>query len=136
MYRVDFYKPDEHYSMLCEWWAKQGWDHPPSVDMLPSFGFMVYNTAIDQYVYAGFIIYTSTPIVWLEWLVSNPFVDPIHKRRALKEGLLFAFDIIRTRKPNNRVVFTTTLNSGLVNSLKKCNFLVGDTDMTQLIYEL
>lgn len=135
MFKVELFRAALHYDILCEWWEKQGFPVPP-LDILPKLGFMVYNNEINEYVYGGFIIFTNTPIAWAEWLVSNPFVQPTHKRRALKEGLLFIFSEIRFRRSSVRYVFTTTLNGGLVNSLKKCDFKVGDTNMTQLIYEL
>lgn len=135
MYEVVLFNVIEHYDLLCSWWTSQNFPIP-SLDILPKLGFMVYNKEIEQYVYGGFIIFTNTPIVWLEWLVSNPNVHPMYKRRALKEGLLFIFDEVRRRRDSVRYIFTTTLNGGLVNSLKMCDFKVGDTGMTQLIYEL
>jgi hypothetical protein len=124
----------DDYPMLCEWWAKWGWPQPPSVDMLPSTGVLVYDEVSGTPLYAGFLYTTGTTMGWFEYVVNNRDADISMKRGALQ----YLSDTISVIAKDRGVVnlFTSTNNPAYCVSLKKCNFQVGDENMVQLIRKL
>ena len=122
------------YTMLQRWWDDWGWETSPTLSMLPQTGVLVYDKEIGTPLYAGFLYYTGTTIAWMEFVVSNK--DAAIKQR--KGALNYLVEVFSVMAKNNGVemIFTSTVLPAFVNSLKKCDFVVGDVNNTQLIKKL
>ena len=122
--------------MLHDWWTKQNFP-PPPMYALPPNGVLVYSNIVKDYVYAGFLYLTDVKsIAWMEFVVSNPYLNkvPSAKRGGLEELVDEMSHLAKkATKGKCSVIFTTTNNPSFVNSLKKSNFEVGDTDTYQLL---
>ena len=121
----------ENYPILVEWWEKHNMS-PVAMDMLPPLGMIIKKNKTP--VYAIFIYLTGTGFAWLGWEVSNPDALPEQKRGALEYGINQY--IPGLKKMGVKVIITTTYHKGLVNSLKKINFIVAETNVVQLIKKI
>lgn len=133
MFEIELFDKDLHHDMLCEWWHKQKWPTVP-VDILPPVGVVVKKD--NEYLY-GIFLYNAvlTPLAWLEYIVSNPDVEPNKKRNALNFGIEKIIEIGKQFYGDDeiKVIFTSSNNRGLVNSLVKSDFVIGDENMYQLV---
>ena len=130
MFEFEPYERDIHYQMLLDWWQRHG---TPGVapEYLPQ-GVVVKKG--DDYLYGLFLYFTGTKLAWISWIVSNPDVPPTKKRGALQYGI----DVLSYYAKMNGVtdLFTMTNNEGLINSLKKSNFIVGDTNSVNMFKKI
>lgn len=119
---------DDYEGLLTDWW--DAWKFPrPTLDMLPKDGIIISKDGVD--LYAGFIYYTGTSVAWVEYIVANKEAP----RELRSGGLDRLIDIISTivkTKGVNKLI-TSTVSESFVNSLVKCGFGVGDTNLTQLL---
>ena len=123
----------EDYPMLCIWWEQWGWPTPPTLDMLPE-GYLAYDKEDGTPLYAGFLYKTGTSLGWVEYVVSNKDCPVAQKRGALP----YLLDIISVIAKSAGIthLFSSTNNPSYKQSLIGCEFMIGDTNMTQLIREL
>lgn len=122
---------DDDYGLLCNWW--DSWNFPcPPKECLPKNGLLVYDN--EGPLYAGFMFFTDSNIVWMEWVVSNKEASLKRKRGAL-DFLVSLFGKI-AKVANAKHIFTSTVRPEFVNSLRRCGFEVGDSGMYQLIKNL
>lgn len=122
------------WGILEKWWSDWGWPQPPTLDMLPSDAFLVYNTETEMPVYAGFLYSTGTSIGWVEYIVSSRTAT-IESKRG---GLEYLMNVISTiaKYKGMTCLFTSTVKQSLSNSLQKSGFEEGDTGAIQLIKTL
>lgn len=122
---------DDDYKLLCSWW--KAWSFPcPPRECLPKNGLIVCDE--EGPLYAGFLFFTDSNIAWMEWIVSNKEASPERKRGAL-DYLVFLFSEM-AKGAGVRYVFTSTVRTEFVNSLRRCGFDVGDKGVYQLIKNL
>lgn len=131
MFKIEIFNAEDHYPILKGWWDAQ-WPVAPNLEILSKLGVIVKDE--NDYLYGMFLYYSGSPIVWLEFIVSNPDVEPSRKRGALNFGIenicsigkeVFSKDI--------KYVFSSSNNPGFINSMKKCGFVKGDENVIQLI---
>ena len=124
----------EDLPILEKWWEDWNWPDCPTIDMLPRNAFLVYNAQTEMPVYAGFLYETGTAIGWVEYVVSSKTASIEDKRG----GLEYLFEVISViaKWKGITALFTSTLNDGFIQSLKKNGFEIGDTGMTQLVKKL
>jgi hypothetical protein len=117
--------------MLKVWWEKWGWEEAPTMYMLPIDGIMVYDMETTTPLYAGFLYSTGTAIGWLEFIISNKEASVDMKRGALK----YLCDTLATiaKYKGMTMLFTSTNNPSLVQSMKKADFVETDKNVTQML---
>jgi hypothetical protein len=115
----------DYREVLIPWW--NDWGFPvPALSMLPRNGLIVSDAEGD--LYGGFIYFTDSDIVWMEYIVSDKHADVRRKRGAL-DFLVSLFG----EMAKDKILFTSTVRPEFMNSLKKCGFQVGDENVYQLI---
>jgi len=72
---------ESDYEILTDWWKAWGW---PIVvkDMLPdngTGGIMIEHEG--ENVVAGFLYWSNSKMVWLDWIISNPKINRDRNRR-------------------------------------------------------
>ena len=84
MIDVRYLNKDDYDNILVGWWKSWRWT-PPAREMLPqdgTGGVMVSVDGVD--VCAGFMYYTNSKTVWIEYIVSNPeFKDRPKRKEAI-----------------------------------------------------
>lgn len=125
---------EDYATIVCLWWKSWGWNTPPSLDMLPQDSVLVIHEETQTPVYAGFLYRTGTSIAWMEFVVSNKDATT-EQRRGGKEYLFETISSL-ARYLGFKVLFTSTNEATLKNSLKGSGFVVGDENMYQLVKKL
>ena len=81
---------ESDYEILTDWWKAWGW--PVIVkDMLPdngTGGIMIENEG--ENVVAGFLYWSNSKMVWLDWIISNPKTNRDIRQEAIKKLILTA----------------------------------------------
>jgi len=77
----------EDYKILVEWWKEWKWPILPK-EALPSNGtggIMVYKK--DILVVAGFLYWSNSKMVWLDWIISNPKYKENDRKEVLEKAV-------------------------------------------------
>ena len=86
----------EDYEELCSWWER--WDWPIlSKDMLPgegTSGVMVSKDNIN--IVAGFLYWSNSDLVWLDWIISNPDYKDEDKKQAIELLIQTAEEMVKS----------------------------------------
>ncbi len=118
---------DQDYKTLSQWWEQRGWPVIPQVMLSPS-GFMANE------VCACFLYKTDSPIMWLEWTISDPKSDKSLRDSSLDELLSHCERVAKVL--GFQAIFTSTNHNAFGERLKKHEFTVGDSNMTTYIRRL
>ena len=86
----------EDYEELCSWWER--WDWPIlSKDMLPgegTSGVMVSKDNVN--IVAGFLYWSNSDLVWLDWIISNPDYKDEDKKQAIELLIKTAEEMVKS----------------------------------------
>ena len=86
----------EDYKELCSWWER--WDWPIlSKDMLPgegTSGVMVSKDNVN--IVAGFLYWSNSDLVWLDWIISNPDYKDEDKKQAIELLIKTAEEMVKS----------------------------------------
>ena len=86
----------EDYEELCSWWER--WDWPIlSKDMLPgegTSGVMVSKDNVN--IVAGFLYWSNSDLVWLDWIISNPDYKDEDKKQAIELLIQTAEEMVKS----------------------------------------
>ena len=119
------------YEVLKGWWDE--WKFPaPPLEYLPPVGLIVESE--EGPLAAGFLYKTDTPIMWIEWLVSNPKADKMVRGPAVDlciDTLCFSASTLGAG-----IVFTSVGSHPLEHRLLKNGFTLGDKNVTQMFRRL
>lgn len=118
------------YSDVCAWWDKHGW---PIIqrECLPVTGFMA--EAGETKLCATWIYYTGTQISWMEWLVVNPNASTRLRANAVG-GIIDKVKQVAIAA-GGPIIFSSMKSNGLIRLMKKKGFMVGDSGMTNLVFQ-
>src|SRR5690606_25521471 len=97
------------YPTLISWWKDWEWQ-PISQPFLPPLGYIVQ----DEYgtpLVAGFLYHTSSKFMVMEWIISNPSIDKMIRRAALKKLLEEAQ--VKAKDEGFGALITFTNNKGM-----------------------
>lgn len=111
---------EEDYPVLCDWWSVNRFPPPPQ-DCLPhngAGGIMVSKEGID--ICAGFIYFTNSKLVWLEYIVAS-FQYREKDRASALQFLINELSGIAERK-GFKAVFSSIKNKSLIKHYEACNF--------------
>lgn len=121
---------DDDYDKLVGWWR---WSRfpVPAREILPEMGtggLMVTCDGID--VCAGFIYFTNSKLVWIEFLVGNYEYRESNRQEAivyLIESLCYL-----AKSKGYLGAFTSLKHSSLINHYEKAGFVKGSSNTTEM----
>ena len=108
---------DTDYNVLVDWWKWWRWPSIPK-NFLPdngTGGIMIQKENIP--VVAGFIYYTNSDAVFVEWIISNPKYKDNDRKKAI-EMLLNTIEAI-CKEQGKKYMFSIGRNQSLINTHKK-----------------
>ena len=86
---------ESDYEILSDWWKAWGWP-VMAKDMLPdngTGGIMVENKG--ENIVAGFLYWSNSKLVWLDWIISNPDADKKIRKQAIEMLILTAEQMVK-----------------------------------------
>ena len=86
---------ESDYEILSDWWKAWGWP-VMAKDMLPdngTGGIMVENKG--ENIVAGFLYWSNSKLVWLDWIISNPNADKKIRKQAIEMLILTAEQMVK-----------------------------------------
>lgn len=105
------------YNVLVDWWKWWRWPSIPQ-NFLPdngTGGIMIQKENIP--IVAGFIYYTNSDAVFVEWIISNPKYKDNDRKEAI-EMLLNTIEAI-CKEQGKKYMFSIGRNQNLINTHKK-----------------
>lgn len=115
------------YSEVATWWKAHGWPEIPPEALSPT-GFVVDG------ICAGWFYKTDSKLSWIEWVVSNPSVEP-EVRGAGLDALMGRL-IEEGRRLGFSSMFSSISNKRLIERYKKHGFIETETGMSNMIRRL
>ena len=125
---------EQDYSMLVDWWKWWRWS-PPSKNLLPNNGtggIIIEKNNIP--VVAGFLYFTNSEMVLLEWIVSNPKYKESDRKDAI-EMLINVSEKV-CRKENKKYMFTIGRSKHLRETHEKLGWSVDTKSSYEIIKNL
>jgi len=124
----------EDYKILVEWWKAWKWPILPK-EALPSNGtggIMVYKK--DILVVAGFLYWSNSKMVWLDWIISNPKYKENDRKEAIKILIKTAEGMVK--KQGGGVMMSISRSKSLLETHKKLGWQIDNNpsyEMTKVI---
>ena len=115
----------EDYATLIKWWESYDHIEVPESHMLPNGGlggFVVEREG--RLLAAGFLYFTNSTAVLLEWIISNPEYKNKDRTKAI-ETLIESAEIF-CKKNNKKYMFSISKNKSLTEIHKKLNWFVDE----------
>ena len=123
------------WDTLVSWWNEwPTWENPPR-DFLPdngTGGFMVEKE--DTPIVAGFIYFTNSKAVLLEWIVSNPKYKEEDRQEAIEFLILTCEEYIKL--DGKKYIFSIGRNESLINIHKRLGYNVDTKTSREIIKKL
>ena len=123
---------DSDWETLCYWWEQwPKWQNRPK-SFLPNNGtggLMVEKD--NQPIVAGFLYFTNSDAVLLEWIVSNPDYRDGDRKKAIE--LLIATAENVCKDSGKKYMFSIGRNKHLIETHKKLGWVVDKTPSHELI---
>ena len=122
---------ESDYEILTDWW--KAWDWPILVkDMLPdngTGGIMVENEG--ENIVAGFLYWSNSKLVWLDWIISNPKVSRDIRQEAIKKLILTAEHM--TKKAGSKYMMSISRSNSLLKTHKQMGWNVDKTPSYEMV---
>ena len=116
---------ENDWDTLVSWWGDwPGWVNPPK-DFLPDNG--TGGLIIEKNntpIVAGFLYFTNSAAVLLEWIISNPKYKEKDRKEAI-ETLIQSAEIF-CKNNNKKYMFSIGRNKSLINIHKKLNWSIDE----------
>ena len=125
---------EQDYSMLVDWWKWWRWS-PPSKNLLPdngTGGIIIEKNNIP--VVAGFLYFTNSEMVLLEWIVSNPKYKESDRKDAIEMLINVSEQVCR--KENKKYMFTIGRSKHLRETHEKLGWSVDTKSSYEIIKNL
>ena len=122
---------ESDYEILTDWWKAWGW--PVIVrDMLPdngTGGIMVENKG--ENVVAGFLYWSNSKMVWLDWIISNPKTNRDIRQEAIKKLILTAESM--TREAGSKFMMSISRSNSLLKIHKELGWTIDPDPSHEMI---
>ena len=122
---------ESDYEILTDWW--KAWDWPILVkDMLPdngTGGIMVENEG--ENIVAGFLYWSNSKLVWLDWIISNPKVSRDIRQEAIKKLILTAEHM--TKEAGSKYMMSISRSNSLLKTHEQMGWNVDKTPSHEMI---
>jgi hypothetical protein len=122
---------ESDYETLTDWW--KAWDWPILVkDMLPdngTGGIMVENEG--ENIVAGFLYWSNSKLVWLDWIISNPKVNRDIRQEAIKKLILTAEHM--TKEAGSKYMMSISRSNSLLKTHEQMGWNVDKTPSHEMV---
>ena len=122
---------ESDYEILTDWWKAWGW---PALakDMLPdngTGGIMVENKG--ENIVAGFLYWSNSKLVWLDWIISNPKVSRDIRQEAIKKLILTAEHM--TKQAGSKYMMSISRSNSLLKTHEQMGWNVDKTPSHEMV---
>ena len=122
---------DNDYELLVSWWKWWRWTPIPK-NFLPDNGTGGIMIEKDNTpVVAGFIYYTNSDAVVVEWIISNPDYKDKNRKQAV-EVLLNTIEEV-CKKQGKQYMFSIGRSKQLIDAHKKLGWVVDDKPSYEIV---
>ena len=122
---------ESDWETLSDWW--KAWKWPVMAkDMLPdngTGGIMVENEG--ENIVAGFLYWSNSKLVWLDWIISNPKVSRDIRQEAIKKLILTAEHM--TKKAGSKYMMSISRSNSLLKTHKQMGWNVDKTPSYEMV---
>ena len=122
---------ENDWDTLCKWWEDwPKWVNPPK-NFLPdngTGGLMVEKN--KKPIMAGFLYFTNSDVVLLEWIVSDPEYREKDRKQALELLITAAEGVCKNL--DKKYMFSVCRNRHLINTHKKLGWGVDESPSYEL----
>jgi len=122
---------ESDWETLSDWW--KAWKWPVMAkDMLPdngTGGIMVENEG--ENIVAGFLYWSNSKLVWLDWIISNPKVSRDIRQEAIKKLILTAEHM--TKEAGSRYMMSISRSNSLLKTHEQMGWSVDKTPSHEMI---
>ena len=122
---------ESDWETLSDWW--KAWNWPVMAkDMLPdngTGGIMVENEG--ENIVAGFLYWSNSKLVWLDWIISNPKVSRDIRQEAIKKLILTAEHM--TKEAGSKYMMSISRSNSLLKTHEQMGWNVDKTPSHEMI---
>ena len=122
---------ESDWETLSDWW--KAWNWPVMAkDMLPdngTGGIMVENEG--ENIVAGFLYWSNSKLVWLDWIISNPKVSRDIRQEAIKKLILTAEHM--TKKAGSKYMMSISRSNSLLKTHEQMGWSVDKKPSHEMI---
>jgi len=119
------------WETLSDWW--KAWKWPVMAkDMLPdngTGGIMVENEG--ENIVAGFLYWSNSKLVWLDWIISNPKVSRDIRQEAIKKLILTAESM--TKEAGSKYMMSISRSNSLLKTHEQMGWTIDKTPSHEMI---
>jgi len=119
------------YKILSDWWKAWGWP-VMAKDMLPdngTGGIMVENKG--ENIVAGFLYWSNSKLVWLDWIISNPNADKKIRKQAIEMLILTAEQMVKDA--GSKYMMSISRSNSLLKIHEKIGWSIDKTPSHEMI---
>ena len=119
------------YEILSDWWKAWGWP-VMAKDMLPdngTGGIMVENKG--ENIVAGFLYWSNSKLVWLDWIISNPNADKKIRKQAIEMLILTAEQMVKDA--GSKYIMSISRSNSLLKIHEKIGWSIDKTPSHEMI---
>ena len=122
---------ESDWETLSDWW--KAWKWPVMAkDMLPdngTGGIMVENEG--ENIVAGFLYWSNSKLVWLDWIISNPKVSRDIRQEAIKKLILTAESM--TKEAGSKYMMSISRSNSLLKIHKELGWTIDPDPSHEMI---
>ena len=122
---------ESDYEILSDWWKAWGWP-VMAKDMLPdngTGGIMVENKG--ENIVAGFLYWSNSKLVWLDWIISNPNADKKIRKQAIEMLILTAEQMVK--EAGSKYIMSISRSNSLLKIHEKIGWSIDKTPSHEMI---
>jgi len=122
---------ESDYEILSDWWKAWGWP-VMAKDMLPdngTGGIMVENKG--ENIVAGFLYWSNSKLVWLDWIISNPDADKKIRKQAIEMLILTAEQMVKDA--GSKYIMSISRSNSLLKIHEKIGWSIDNTPSHEMI---
>ena len=122
---------ESDYKILSDWWIAWSWP-VMAKDMLPdngTGGIMVEHEG--ENIVAGFLYWSNSKLVWLDWIISNPKSDKDIRQEAIKKLILTAESM--TKEAGSKYMMSISRSNSLLKIHEQMGWTIDKTPSHEMI---
>ena len=122
---------ESDYEILSDWWKAWGWPIMAK-DMLPddgTGGIMIENEG--ENIVAGFLYWSNSKLVWLDWIISNPNADKKIRKQAIEMLILTAEQMVK--EAGSKYIMSISRSNSLLKIHEKIGWSIDKTPSHEMI---
>ena len=122
---------ESDYEILSDWWKAWGWP-VMAKDMLPDSGtggIMVENKGKN--IVAGFLYWSNSKLVWLDWIISNPDAGKKTRKQAIEMLILTAEQMVKNA--GSKYIMSISRSNSLLKIHEKIGWSIDKTPSHEMI---